>query len=562
MLDLSTKSRQPVSKPVSKQLQLLVIILLILGIFFRFVHLDRKVYWIDENFTSLRIAGYTEPEVIQELRDKREVSTEDLLKYQRLNPEKGMVDTLRGLAIEEPQHTPLYFVLIRLWTQWFGNSVTATRSLSALISLLAFPCIYWLCRELFDSPAVAWVAVGLLAISPFHVLYAQEARPYSLWTVTTLLSSVALLRAIRLQTKLSWGMYAIAMALGLYSFLFSVLVSLSHGIYVLALEGFRLTKTVTAYILASLVGALAFLPWVLVAFSNRSSIKGMTSWAYTPASLEAMVKSWMLSLSRIFFDWDRGWCFPVDSRHCRYLLNFRDPLLYLIVPIVILVSYSIYFLCRGAPKRAWLFILALIGVTALALILPDLVSGGQRSGMTRYFIPCLLGIELAVAYCIATQIKLSSGKRWQQKSWQIGLVVLFSVGVLSCAVSSPAETWWTKIHNYDTYSISRIINKVDRPLVIFRATAKAGTLGNYMMPLAHLLKPDVQFQLLFEPNEAPQIPAGFNEIFLFKPSEELRQRLEAAQGFRSELIYEHATDLKPGFNMPDRPLWKLVRERG
>lgn len=45
--------------------------------------------------------------------------------------------------------------------------------------------------------------MALIAVSPFHVLYAQEAREYSLWTVTILLSSAALLRAMRVKTKLS-----------------------------------------------------------------------------------------------------------------------------------------------------------------------------------------------------------------------------------------------------------------------------------------------------------------------------------------------------------------------
>ena len=46
-------------------LRVLLITLLVLGIFFRLVNLDRKVYWYDEGFTSLRVGGYTIPEVVQ-----------------------------------------------------------------------------------------------------------------------------------------------------------------------------------------------------------------------------------------------------------------------------------------------------------------------------------------------------------------------------------------------------------------------------------------------------------------------------------------------------------------
>jgi uncharacterized membrane protein len=40
-----------------------------MGIFFRFANLEKKVYWIDEGYTSGRISGYRESEFLQELGD-------------------------------------------------------------------------------------------------------------------------------------------------------------------------------------------------------------------------------------------------------------------------------------------------------------------------------------------------------------------------------------------------------------------------------------------------------------------------------------------------------------
>ncbi|MGA9382223.1 MAG: glycosyltransferase family 39 protein, partial [Phormidium sp.] len=228
----------------------LIIVLLVIGIFFRFVNLEKKIYWPDETFTSLRISGHTVQEAVEKLYDGRVISIADLHKYQTLNSDRNVSDTINGLAIEEPQQTPLYYILVRFWVQLFGESVALTRSFSAGISLLVFPAIYWLCRELFDCTLTAWVAIALIAISPFHVLYAQEARPYAFWTVTILISSAALLRAMRLKTQFSWSLYIVTLAISLYTFLLSGLVALSHGIYVLTREKFRLTKTVIAYLLA------------------------------------------------------------------------------------------------------------------------------------------------------------------------------------------------------------------------------------------------------------------------------------------------------------------------
>ena len=146
-------------------------------------------------------------------------------KYQQINPGKSWLDTVKGLATEEPQLSPLYFILARFWVQLFGPQVATVRSLSAWISLLVFPSIYWLCWELFRSPPAGWMAVTIVAVSPFHVLYAQEARPYMMFAVLVLLSNAILLRAIALQnspatsklTKAVWFSYAIALTVGLYS---------------------------------------------------------------------------------------------------------------------------------------------------------------------------------------------------------------------------------------------------------------------------------------------------------------------------------------------------------
>jgi uncharacterized membrane protein len=162
------------------KLLLLVVVLLLLGLLFRFINIDKKYYWYDEAFTSLQIAGYTPTEVLHEVSSGQLVAAKDLMEYQRPNATINFGDTVKSWAIEEPQLPPLYFLTVKCWAKLFGDSPAATRSFSVWISLLAFPSLYWLYRELFAPSEVAWIAVGLVAVSPLQVLYAQEARPYSL----------------------------------------------------------------------------------------------------------------------------------------------------------------------------------------------------------------------------------------------------------------------------------------------------------------------------------------------------------------------------------------------
>jgi len=498
----------------STQLRFFIVVLLLLGIFFRFVNLERKLYWHDEAYTSLRNSGYALSEVLEQAFDGHVISIEDLQKYQHPNLKRGVIDTIKHGA-EEPQHPPLYFLMARFWVQWFGNSVAAIRSLSAVISLLAFPCIYWLCLELFKSSLTGWIAVALIAVSPVYVLYAQEARNYSLWIVTILLSSAALLRAMRRHTKLSWAVYAATVAAGCYTYLLFGLVAIGHGVYVAVTERFRLSKTFTAYLLASFAGILIFAPWLLIVITKPSQIHNGIAWLSVKMSPLSLVKRWVGNLSRIFID------FGLDSNDS---LTSAIPLLIPILFVLILVGYSIYFIYRKAPERVWLFTFTLIGVTPLALTSADLIFGGLLSTTARYLFPCFLGIQLTVAYLFAAQIT-SSVKLWQQKLWQIATIALLSSGVLSCIVSSQAEIWWNKgssITKYDP-QIAHIINQAAHPLLISNTDGDADV--GYVMSLSYLLEPKVKLQLVIQPN-IPKIANGFSNVFLFRPFNGLRDRLK------------------------------------
>ena len=539
-------------------LRFLILILLVLGIFFRFANIDRKVYWLDETHTSLRIFGYTETEFIQDIFAERIVSAEDLLKYQSLSPQKTWKDTFK-IVSGNTEHAPLYYFSLRFWAQWFGSSVAAIRSWSAVISLLSFPCIYWLCRELFQSSLTGWIAITLIAISPFQILYAQEARPYSLLTVTILLASAALLRAIRVKTATSWGIYAITVTVGLYTHWFFAIVAFSHGIYLAIRERLRPNKTVIAYLIASLAGIIAFSPWIINGITNPPPLAQQMGWVFQKVSRTTLVQSWLLSLSRAFFDLDRGLCIPLGNSDCQYLLSPDGSLIYVpIVSLVILGGYSLYFLGRKTPERVWLFIATLIGVMALALIVPDIIKGGQRSTVTRYAIPCLLGIQLAVAYLLATKISDSSLKIWQQKLWQIILVAIISLGVFSCVFAFGADSWSSKGGNYHVTPIANIINNSNRPLVLYSVPGnvlwgKGGAVGR-VMPICRLLEQKVGILFVVDPKVPKTLPQGFSDIFLYRPHQTLRDWIEKQEHYSVKPVYD--------LSKKNPRLWKVLQPGG
>ncbi|MGV2391005.1 MAG UNVERIFIED_CONTAM: glycosyltransferase family 39 protein [Microcystis novacekii LVE1205-3] len=118
--------------------------------------------------------------------------------------EGSLSEALRSL-MSNPEHPPLYNLLARFWMQLIPIEHSA-RTFSIFLSILAIACLYWLCLELFDSSLTAWIAIALFAVSPFRILSAQNATQYSCWTVTIILSGIALCeQSVKIRLKVGSG---------------------------------------------------------------------------------------------------------------------------------------------------------------------------------------------------------------------------------------------------------------------------------------------------------------------------------------------------------------------
>ena len=95
---------------VPSWLRFLIIFLLAMGILFRFVNIQGKVYSHDEIYTSLRISGYTVAEVKQQLFNGGVITKASFARFQFPNLEKGFSDTIMSLVREDPQAPPLYYL--------------------------------------------------------------------------------------------------------------------------------------------------------------------------------------------------------------------------------------------------------------------------------------------------------------------------------------------------------------------------------------------------------------------------------------------------------------------
>ena len=497
-----------------------MVLIIAVGIGFRFWNLGLKFYWHDEALTSLSLSGYTLGQFRKQTFTGAVLAVDDLRKFQTVNHDHGIVDTVHWLIAEHTHHPPGYYVLARQWAEWFGSQPTAMRSLPALISLFVIPAMYWLGLELFGSRLVAGFSVALVSVSPLHVLFAQECREYSLWTVAVLVSGAALLRAIRLGGFPAWALYAATVGLALYSHLLSLAVAYGQMLYTLMEERFRWSRRTAGCACALLTAGTAFLPWALALVANARMVSGSLNWTEMDVGVLELLGRWAMQLTLVFLDLG-----PPTSAQFQ-----------LAVPaVLVLEAYALYLLCRHSPRRVWLFVLTLIGFSTLALLVPDLLLGGIRSATPRYAIPGFLGIQLAVAYLLSRQV--SAGKVSTRRCWSIIAALLVGGEVISCGVSAQAATWWNKQDcGRDLQSVSQIVNRCPGALLVttdYYESAVGETLA-----LSDLLNGRVRL-ILASDSSQPVIPAGFKRVFVFNTSPEFLHYLAQSGQFLFRKVGDH-----------------------
>jgi len=134
------------------------------------------------------------------------------------------------------QNGPLYTLFLHFWMLVFGISETAVRLPSALAGAAAIPLIYGLGRAI-HGPKLGLYAAGILALSPYQHWYAQEAKMYALIVLTTIASTLALVRADRLDRPRLWISYVVVTTLALYLHVLTALVLVAQAMWLVVKSG-------------------------------------------------------------------------------------------------------------------------------------------------------------------------------------------------------------------------------------------------------------------------------------------------------------------------------------
>jgi mannosyltransferase len=155
------------------------------------------------------------------------------------------------------------------------------RALSIIFGVLTVWAGYSLVKKAFKNENLALLAALFLAINPFQIQYALEARMYTMGTFLALFSSYLLLKALESRTKKAWLFYGISAAAMLYThyyLMFSVLAQGLYALYVIFKRGewkiaFKNNQLVNL-LMAAVFGVILYSPWLPAFMEQLSRVQG------------------------------------------------------------------------------------------------------------------------------------------------------------------------------------------------------------------------------------------------------------------------------------------------
>jgi mannosyltransferase len=169
----------------------------------------------------------------------------------------------------------LYYGLLHVWVG-LGDSERIVRALSVLFAIATVPTLYAVGQRLFGR-ACAGIACLLLAINPFFIRYAQQARGYSLVLFLVTFSSYLFLRATDTPSRRRWAQYAAVCILAVYAHIFAAFVIAAHAASILFLPNYRsVSKSAARTYLVILAMTTPLIVFAIVAD------KGQIAWIPRP----------------------------------------------------------------------------------------------------------------------------------------------------------------------------------------------------------------------------------------------------------------------------------------
>src|SRR5438128_3811247 len=277
---------------------------------------------------------------------------------------ESMHDAIRTV-LNERGGAPLHFLFAWLIAHT-GGGLVELRLVSAFFAVASVPLVGLLVARLSDR-TTALVATAIVSPSWMLLFHGVYGRMYSLFLFTSLLSYIALLRALERRDRTGWMLWALAMLGCIATHPYGSLVLTSQGLYVLLVR--RVRVALPAFVAVSVLAIPFWRTDFVLAGRFNVGVGGGGARLGGPTAVGRY-------LAHVASDFTAGWAVPLVS-------------------ILALALVGLVLLARARRSSA---LLALCSVVAPAIVFMLLrVGSGMASPESRHLIFVLPFFALLLA---------------------------------------------------------------------------------------------------------------------------------------------------------------------
>ncbi|MAU34127.1 hypothetical protein CL689_04370 [Candidatus Saccharibacteria bacterium] len=293
-------------------------------------------------------------------------------------------------------HPPFYYWALKLWSDLFGTTELALRSLSIVFAIGAISGAFILMRRLFGR-SVAAVSLLFMVLSPMIVRYSDEARMYTLATLIVVWATYVLVRAIQAKNQKRWWVaYAVLVALGMWTHYFTAFVWLAHwawrGIVVAqknkGVKAFAKAYFTKSWLWVHVLAVGLFVPWLFFMVKQLGTVQGSGFWI-GPVGVDTPVNY----LTNIFYYLEHG-----------KTQSWIALLIVTVIALVIILIPKTYRRLRADSRQSFWLVSVVAFVPPILLFLSSLPPL-RPSFVDRYLIPSILfySLFMAVVFVVGTR---------------------------------------------------------------------------------------------------------------------------------------------------------------
>lgn len=341
--------------------------------------------------------------------------------------------------MSESNHPPLYFLLTHWWLNLLGLQgesalVWEGRSLSAIFGAASIPAMFGFGWLAFRYLLVGQIAAALMAVSPYGIYLAQEARHYTLtilWIIASLSCLLVAIRCIERRMHLPIPIVCIWIVINILGIATHYFFALALGAEVCVISAFWLRDfysskrfsnrywwRIYAVIAGTFIGCLVWFPVV----ADASHQNELTDWLATDFDLDEI---WQ-PIPR-FLGWWITMVFLLPVEGTNLPVTLLSGLVLLTVLLWVLPA-----LIRGwrvqmetLPSRLGMQVLGGFLIGALAIFLVVIYALGKDLSLAaRYHFVYFPALVLLVATALAICWQEANESNWQARGKKVVVAIL------------------------------------------------------------------------------------------------------------------------------------------